>query len=335
MKILALESTCDETSVAFLNGRKIEKNLVYSQIKIHRKYKGVVPEAASRAHSEKMAALLKKITANSKKPQAITFCRGPGLNGSLIVSAVAAKTLSEYYAIPLIGVNHLEGHFLSCEIENDEIKNKFKFPLIVLIASGGHSELWLAENYGIYKLLGSTRDDAAGEAFDKTAKLLGFPYPGGPILEREALKASKKDFSFPIPFVREGFDFSFSGLKTAVAYKLDGKKLSIGFKRSVCYAFQEAAVDALLKKTAQAAEKYKVKQIAVGGGVSANGRLREAFTSYFKGKNIETLFPQKKYCSDNAAMAGLCAFRRLEAGEFKNCVSVNADLKIESWRKKC
>ncbi len=335
MKILALESTCDETSAAVADGRKLSLNLVYSQINIHRKYKGVVPEAASRAHSEKMSVLVNLALKKIKKPDAVAFCRGPGLNGSLIVSAVAAKTISEFYKVPLVGINHLEGHFLSCEIKNDEITDIFKFPVLALIASGGHSELWLVKDYGLYEKLGSTRDDAAGEAFDKTAKLLGFEYPGGPRIEKEAAAAGRASFSFPSPFISNGFEFSFSGLKTAVAYKLAERKLTASFKREIAYAFQEAAISALLKKTELAAARYKVKQVAVGGGVSANGRLREAFTKHFGRDGIEVLFPQKKYCSDNAAMAAVCAFRRFEKGSFRNETKVDADLEIKSWRKKC
>lgn len=335
MKILAIESTCDETSVAVADGRKLTLNLVYSQVKIHRKYKGVVPEAASRAHSEKISSLISIALRKIRKPDVVSFCRGPGLNGSLIVSAVTARTISEFYGVPLIGVNHLEGHFLSCEIKKNEIINIFKFPIIALIASGGHSELWLAKGYGKYKKLGATRDDAVGEAFDKTAKLLGFEYPGGPKIEMEAAVAKGASFSFPVPFVSNGFEFSFSGLKTAVAYKLAERKLTTSFKREIAYAFQEAAISALLKKTALAAAKYKVKQVAIGGGVSVNARLRQSFINHFRTSNVEVIFPQKKYCCDNAAMAAVCAFRRLEKGNFKNETRVDADLEIDSWRKRC
>lgn len=331
MRILALESTCDETSIALLDGRRLEKNLVYSQIKIHGRYRGVVPEAASRAHSEKIASLLKRAGLERGKISAVAFSRGPGLNGSLIISAIAAGVLGEYLKAPLVGVNHLEGHLLSCEISGGFIKDLFKFPLLALIASGGHSELWLVKGYGKYTLLGSTRDDAAGEAFDKTAKLLGFPYPGGPFIEKAALQAGKSDFSFPVPEVKGGFEFSFSGLKTAVAYRLEGKRPSLSEKRAIAAAFQRAAVEALLRKTLAAVRKYKVNQLAVGGGVSANVYLRKVFLKAMKQENVKVLFPERKFCGDNAAMIAACAFRRFECGHFRNNLKPDSALKIESW----
>lgn len=331
MRVIAIESTCDETSIALLNGRKLEKNLVYSQVNIHRKYKGVVPEAASRAHSDKIALLLSKSGFLKKEISAVAFSRGPGLNGSLIVSFVAASTVSEFLKVPLIGVNHLEGHLLSCEIRNGHIEDIFKFPMLALIVSGGHSELWLVKDYGKYSLLGATRDDAAGEAFDKTARLLGFRYPGGPLIEKAAAKVKDPGFSFPIPNVEGGFEFSFSGLKTAVAYKLAGRKITLRDKYRIAAAFQKSAIEALLVKTLAAVSKYSVKQIAIGGGVSANGYLRKVFTEKMREMNIEILFPEKRYCGDNAAMVAACAFRRLKAGSFINCVKPDANLKIESW----
>jgi len=331
MRILAIESTCDETSIALLSGRKLKKNLIYSQVNIHRKYKGVVPEAASRAHSDKIALLLSRSGFLKEEISAVSFSRGPGLNGSLIVSFMASSTVSEFLKVPLIGVNHLEGHLLSCEIRNRRIEDIFKFPIIALIVSGGHSELWLVKGYGKYSLLGATRDDAVGEAFDKTARLLGFQYPGGPLIEKAAAKVKDAGFSFPVPNVPKGFEFSFSGLKTAVSYKLAGEKIISADKYKIAAAFQKSAVEALLVKTLAAVSKYPVRQIAVGGGVSANGYLRKVFTEKMREKNVEVLFPEKKYCGDNAAMVAACAFRRLKAGKFRNCTKPEADLKIEDW----
>jgi N6-L-threonylcarbamoyladenine synthase len=329
VSILALETTCDETSIAITKGKKIISNLVYSQIKFHEKYKGVVPEIASRAHSEKIYELIKKEKKHIKNVNAIAFSRGPGLKGSLLIGRVAAETLSKFLEIPLMGINHLEGHLSACELIGKNIEKIFKFPLIALIVSGGHSELWLVKNYGIYKKLGSTRDDAAGEAFDKVAKLLGLPYPGGPMVEIMAKKAKKDSSIFTVPDVKNGLDFSFSGLKTQVAYYIrDKKKLTYKDKIEVCASFQKACVNSLLKKTIIAADKYKPRQIAICGGVSANGFLRRAFADAFSKKRIDLLYPQKEYCTDNAAMVAVCAYRKLEQNKLENNIEIDSNLEI-------
>jgi len=329
--LVAIETTCDETSIALIIGRKIIKNLVYSQVELHSKYKGVVPEVASRSHSEKIIYLIKKILPY-KNFDAIVFSRGPGLLGPLIIGSISAQTLSEYFKIPLIGVNHLEGHLLGCEIENEIILDKFKFPLIALIVSGGHSELWLVKDYGEYRLLGSTRDDAAGEAFDKVARLLGLGYPGGKEIEKLASLEKEPKINFPIADVKNSLDFSFSGLKTAVSYYIKSiNNLNKAQKISISAAFQKAIIESLLKKTLIAFDKYKVKQIVVCGGVSANSYLRNHFVESFLNR-AEVIFPEKKYCMDNAAMIGVCGFRRFEKKSFKNKINIESDLIIESWR---
>ncbi|HAF94500.1 MAG: tRNA (adenosine(37)-N6)-threonylcarbamoyltransferase complex transferase subunit TsaD [Elusimicrobia bacterium GWC2_51_8] len=240
MKILALETTCDETAAAVLEGGRLLSNVVFSQIALHRRYSGVVPELASRAHLEKIGLVLKTALARAatgdrqrRKTPAVTavaFSRGPGLPGALMVGRVAAQAASELLGVPLIGVNHLEGHLLACEYEGEKLKQKLKFPLVALLVSGGHTELWRADGYGKYKVLGRTRDDAAGEAFDKVAKLLGLSYPGGPSVERAAASIKKAVLKFPRPYLPGSWDFSFSGLKTAVSYYL-AEKLGQDFYR--------------------------------------------------------------------------------------------------------
>ncbi|PJA13518.1 MAG: tRNA (adenosine(37)-N6)-threonylcarbamoyltransferase complex transferase subunit TsaD, partial [Elusimicrobia bacterium CG_4_10_14_0_2_um_filter_56_8] len=314
MKILAFETTCDETSAAVMKGRSLRSNAVYSQIKLHRKYSGVVPELASRAHLEKIPVILRSALKRAQnlpplKPgdfDAVAFSRGPGLPGALMVGRVAAEAAAELSGAPLIGVNHLEGHLLACEFKNGRAARPLEFPLLTLIVSGGHTELWHARGYGDYRVLGRTRDDAAGEAFDKVAKLLGLPYPGGPSVEKEAARARGKGPDFPRPFMPGTMDFSFSGLKTAVSYYLaselggdfykKGLRLQPAQRARVCKSFQDSAVETLVKKTSQAARSLGLKRIAVGGGVSANGALRAAFGAL---EGFEVRFSEKAYCSDN------------------------------------
>lgn len=349
MKILAFETTCDETSAAVLENGVLRSNAVFSQIALHRRYNGVVPELASRAHLEKMPFVLSAAAgaAKLKLPlkrgavDAVAFSRGPGLPGALMVGRVAAEAAAELTGAPLIGVNHLEGHLLACEFENGRAARPLVFPLAVLIVSGGHTELWHARGYGDYKVLGRTRDDAAGEAFDKVARLLGLPYPGGPEIEKLAAGARGKGPVFPRPFMEGTREFSFSGLKTAVSYYLakrlgqefyrGRRRLPAGEAARVCRSFQDAVVETLVKKTADAARSLGLRRIAVGGGVSANGALRDAFSAL---EGFETRFAQKRYCSDNAAMIALCAMRRLKAGRYNNSLKVAPELDVPGWKSK-
>ena len=341
MKILAFETTCDETSVAVMNGQRLLSNTVYSQIKLHRRYSGVVPELASRAHLEKMPSVLARALAGAgiKKfgpgaVDAVAFSRGPGLPGALMVGRVAAEAAARLCGAPLIGVDHLEGHLLACEFANGKASKRLKFPLAALIVSGGHTEIWHARGYGDYKVMGRTRDDAAGEAFDKVAKLLGLPYPGGPEVERLSKLAKPGGPEFPRPYMPGTWDFSFSGLKTAVSYHLagrDGSSFGEAEKARICRAFQKAVTDTLVKKAADAARSLGVDRIAVGGGVSGNGALRAAFAGL---KGFKVRFSDRAYCSDNAAMIALCALRRLEAGKFSNSLRVAPELALPGWRTK-
>ena len=334
--VLGIESTCDETSAALLvGGKKLVSNVIYSQIEEHKKYHGVVPELASRAHAAKIATVITE--ALGKGPiDCVAFAHGPGLPGGLMVGRVAAQTLAKFKQVPLLGVNHLEGHLFACEFEDGEVKNPLTFPLIALIVSGGHTELWYVKGYGQYKVLGRTRDDAAGEAFDKIAKLLGLAYPGGPQVSAQALKGRRDSIDFPRPLLPGTWEFSFSGLKTSVSYYLrDHKEISVP---DVCASFEQAVCETLVKKTIKAAQKYKVKQIAVGGGVAANSLLREMMQTAGKKLGVTVRFVPRKMSSDNAAMIALAAWRKLEqagpqALEKKWPIDINPNLKVKNWGK--
>ncbi len=334
--ILGIESTCDETSAAVLvGGKKLVSNVIYSQIEEHKKYHGVVPELASRAHAAKIASVVEQ--ALGKKPiDCVAFAHGPGLPGGLMVGRVAAETLAKFKKVPIIGVNHLEGHLFACEFENGEVASPLQFPLVALIVSGGHTELWYVKGYGNYKVLGRTRDDAAGEAFDKVAKLLGLPYPGGPQVSAQALKGKRDAIDFPRPLLPGTWEFSFSGIKTSVSYYLrDHKTVSVP---DVCASFEQAICETLVKKTLQAAEKYKVKYIAVGGGVAANSLLRQLMEQQSRKRGISVRFVPRNMSSDNAGMIALAAWRQLEHAGAKALskkwpIAINPNLKVKSWGK--
>ncbi|MCX5783491.1 MAG: tRNA (adenosine(37)-N6)-threonylcarbamoyltransferase complex transferase subunit TsaD [Elusimicrobia bacterium] len=334
IKVLGIETTCDETAAAVFmsdkSGGRLLSNKVFSQIKLHQKYCGVVPELASRAHCETIADIVMASLAESGAPDMVAFANGPGLSGALLVGRVAAQTIADFYNVPLTGVNHLEGHLLACELTQDGCINPLKFPLIALIVSGGHTELWICKGYGKYRILGKTRDDAAGEAFDKVAKLLGIGYPGGPAVEKLARKGDPQSIKFPRPFMKGSWEFSFSGLKTAVSYYLrDNKKFN---KADVCAAFQSSVADTLVEKTIKAAQNFGIKNIAVGGGVAANEEIRIKMRAAAMAKNLSARFVEKKFCADNGAMIALCAYKRIECGQkpAKN-VRINPELSIKSW----
>ncbi len=334
--ILGIESTCDETSAALLkNGGEIVKNVVYTQIDIHKKYAGVVPELASRAHAAKIAGVISTALTTDKglvKPDYVAFANGPGLPGGLLVGRIAAETLGVLYNAPVIGVNHLEGHLFACEFTDTQKLEALEFPLICLIVSGGHTELWYVKNYGDYKLLGKTRDDAAGEAFDKVAKLLGLPYPGGPQVSKQALLGNREAIKFPRPLMPGTFEFSFSGIKTAVSYYLrDTKEINIP---DICASFEEAVVSTLVKKTVDAAKKFKVKNIAVGGGVAANTLLREKMQQTAQKNNMKARFVLRPLSSDNAAMIALCAAKKLQYSQPEADISINPNMVVKNWKKR-
>lgn len=306
MTILGIESTCDETSVGIVkNGKELIANVVASSSLMHKKYGGVVPEVAAREQVKVIIPTLKESLDNIAPDNidAIAVAHGPGLVGSLLIGVECAKTLALVWNKPLISVNHLVGHLAANWIDD---KRRIMFPAVGLVVSGGHTDLIYMESHNKTKHLGGTRDDAAGEVFDKVARILGLPYPGGPEVEEAAKHfKGKSNRLFPRPMIGDmGFDFSFSGLKTAVAnlVKIDsGKSVE-----EIAYEFQEAIVDVLVSKTARAVEKFIVNSVVVGGGVAANGRLQEKFARNFASLNI--YFPAKGLAIDNGAMIAAAAY---------------------------
>jgi len=319
-RILAIETSCDETACAILeNGRALLASTVASQMEMHARYGGVFPEVASRQHVLSIIPVVEQTLVQSnltlKDIDALAVTRGPGLAGSLVVGMNMAKGLALGTGLPLVGVNHLEGHIYSSWIHNagESIPAEPQFPLMALLVSGGHTELNLMTDHLTYKRLGSTLDDAAGEAFDKVARLLGLAYPGGPSIQRAAESGDPARFKFPRARLDHPYDFSFSGLKTAALYETnDLKKKSKTLPvEDLAASFQAAVVDALYKKTMQAARDYHAKEILVAGGVSANRALRQAFQSQTEFKvNI----PAFSLCTDNAAMIAAAGYYRHALG---------------------
>jgi len=312
MLLLAIESSCDETAAAVLeDGTRLLSSVVDSQILVHSPYGGVVPELASRRHVETIFPIvnkaLKQASVRLDQLDAIAVTQGPGLIGSLLIGMSFAKALAYVKNIPCIGVDHLAGHLLSIFLG----ENHPGFPYVALAASGGHSSLYLVNDPMSYKLLGQTRDDAAGEAFDKVAKLLGLGYPGGPIIARIAEKGNPEAISFPRAWLApDSLDFSFSGLKTSVVNYVNQakqKKEELDIP-NICASFQEAIADVLVKKTLAAAGTFGVSQIVLAGGVSANQRLRDLMCSRGQKENIAVYLPPKEYCTDNAAMIAVAGY---------------------------
>jgi N6-L-threonylcarbamoyladenine synthase len=305
MLILGIESSCDDTGVAIYDDKKgVLANCLHSQIETHKKYGGVVPELASRDHIRKLVILLQQALkiANVKKEQldAVAYTQGPGLVGALLCGVAFAKSFSWGLNIPSIAINHLEGHIMAALLEDERVE----FPAVVLLVSGGHTMLLKVQSFGKYELLGESCDDAAGEAFDKTAKLLGLPYPGGPHLSALAKKGVRTSIIFPRPMLNSNnLDFSFSGLKTAVLqYTQKQKNISDQERANIALAFEEAVVDVLVYKTIQAVKKTSVLNIVIGGGVGANDSLRWKLKKETEKINTRVFYPSLKYCTDNAAM---------------------------------
>ena len=317
MKVLGIETSCDETAVAIYDGQLgLLAHQIYSQIDLHAQYGGVVPELASRDHVRKIIPLIHQTLDEAKLKSSdidgIAYTRGPGLVGALMVGASVAKSLGWAWNIPTLGVHHLEAHMMAVFLEEQVPE----FPFVSLIVSGGHTFLAYVEAVGRYQLLGDTLDDAAGEAFDKTAKLLGLPYPGGPELSALALQGDPERFIFPRPMVnRPGMDFSFSGLKThAVSvFKQHGEELTA--KADIACAFEIAVVDTLLIKCRRALKHTDAKQLVVAGGVSANQRLREELSCSLLADDVAVYFPRHEYCTDNGAMVAYTGYLRLARGE--------------------
>ena len=329
--ILAIESSCDETSASVCVDGKILSNVIVNQT-VHEKYGGVVPELASRAHLQNIVPAVDQAltTANSQLTSidAFAFTQSPGLIGALLVGAQFAKSLSLAFGKPLIAVHHMQAHVLANLIPD----NKPDFPFLCLTVSGGHTQIVLCEDYLKMKVIGQTLDDAAGEAFDKSAKLLGLPYPGGPLIDKYAQQGDPNKFKFPEPQL-EGLDFSFSGLKTAILYFLQNekKKNEIFITENlhdICASIQQRIVSILLNKLKKAAEQTGIKNICIAGGVSANSGLRRSLEEMGKQLGWKTFIPPFEYCTDNAAMIAITAYHKYLAGEFAD-LSISPSARAE------
>lgn len=332
--ILGIETSCDETAVAVVkNGREILSNVVASQIESHKRFGGVVPEIASRHHVEQITIVLeealKQAGISYDDIDAIAVTEGPGLVGALLIGVNAAKAISFAHGIPLVGVHHIAGHIYA-----NRLLTELKFPLISLVVSGGHTELVYMEEHGSFKVLGETRDDAAGEAYDKVARTLDLPYPGGPHIDRLAHEG-EPTIQLPRAWLEEGsYDFSFSGLKSAVINTLHnsvqrGENIN---PADLAASFQESVVDVLVTKTVQAAQEYDVKQVLLAGGVAANKGLRTRLEAAFQPlSHIELVIPPLKLCTDNAAMiaaAGSILFEKGKRSDLK--MNANPGLELET-----
>ena len=309
MKILAIESSCDETAASVVeDGKRVISNVISSQISEHKKTGGVVPEVAAREHMKFIVPVVKKAMEGLSWDEidAIAVTKTPGLVGSLVVGQSAASALALAHDKPLIEVNHIHGHLYSNWLDSED---EPEFPALVLTVSGGHSDLFLMHGHGDFEQLGGTKDDAAGEAFDKVARMLGMDYPGGPAIEKAALKGNKEFVKFPRAQM-QGYDYSCSGLKTAVLYYLRDHEdeMTDGFKNDVAASFQEAICDSLVGKAVKALKNYDVKEVHMAGGCSANGRLREILQDRLP-EGVKFRHPAKiSYCTDNAAMIAAVAF---------------------------
>lgn len=312
VKILAIESSCDETAAAVVvNGREVRSNVISSQIALHTLYGGVVPEIASRKHIEKINQVITQALEDAdttlEEIDAIGVTYGPGLVGALLVGVAEAKAIAYAAKKPLVGVHHIEGHICANYIENKELEP----PFLCLVASGGHTHLVKVADYGKYEIIGRTSDDAAGEAFDKVARAIGLGYPGGPKIEKKAKEGNDKAIVFPKAKVAENpYDFSFSGLKSAVLNYINGckmKRQEIN-EADIAASFQKAVIDVLVEHAVHAAKEYRIDKFAIAGGVASNQTLREAMEKACKERGIQFYHPSPIFCTDNAAMIGSAAY---------------------------
>ena len=311
MKVLGIETSCDETAAAVVeDGTRILSSQIASQVEIHARYGGIVPEVASRQHILAIIPILKQAMAEAEVSwddvDGIAVTIGPGLAGSLLVGVNMAKALALAHGIPITGVNHLEGHIYA----NWLINRRVNFPVVCLIVSGGHSDLVLMKGHGDYVVLGRTRDDAAGEAFDKAARILGLGYPGGPAIQEAARNGNATSIQLPRAWLKGSSDFSFSGVKTALLRLVEGGKVSS--RADGATSFQEAVIDVLVTKTVAVAKEHRVKQILLAGGVASNSLLRHWLV---ENSPIPVLVPEPVLCTDNAAMIAACGYYRFQAGK--------------------
>ncbi len=318
MNILAIESSCDETAAAVVhNGREVCSNIISSQIDLHKLYGGVVPEIASRKHIEKINQVieeaLKEAEVTLEDIDAVAVTYGPGLVGALLVGVAEAKAIAYARHLPLIGVHHIEGHISANYIEHPDLEP----PFLCLVVSGGHTHLVCVRDYGTYEILGRTRDDAAGEAYDKVARAIGLGYPGGPKIDRLAKEGDPEAISFPRAHIADApFDFSFSGLKSAVLNYINGRQMKGETFRpaDVAASFQKAVVDVLVEHSMKAAEEYGMGRFAIAGGVASNSALRESMKNACEKRKLKFYHPSPVYCTDNAAMIGAAGYYEYLAG---------------------
>jgi len=317
MRILGIETSCDETCIAVYDDEQgLLSHELYSQVKLHADYGGVVPELASRDHVRKIIPLIEKALTDAnttpKDIDGVAFTQGPGLIGALLVGSSVGRSLAYAWNVPAVGVHHMEGHLLAPMLED----NAPSFPFVALLVSGGHSMLVNVKGIGQYEVLGESVDDAAGEAFDKTAKLLGLDYPGGPLLAKLAEKGGPGHYKFPRPMTdKPGLDFSFSGLKTFAANTIRASDGSDQVKANIAFAFQEAVVETLMIKCKRALKQTGMKRLVIAGGVSANQMLRQKMTVLMDELHGEVFYPSLAYCTDNGAMIAYAGMQRLKANE--------------------
>jgi N6-L-threonylcarbamoyladenine synthase len=334
MRVLAIESSCDESAVAVLDEHAgLIAHELFSQVDLHRVFGGVVPELASRDHVKKLLPLVRGILAQADRrvPGPITgvaYTAGPGLIGALLTGAALARSLAFAWGVPAIGVHHLEGHLLAPLLETEPPP----FPHVALLVSGGHTLLIEVSGIGRYRVLGASRDDAAGEAFDKSAKLLGLPYPGGPELAQLATQGRPGKFSFPRPMLdRPGLEFSFSGLKTAVLHAVQGRELTPQLRADVARGVEDAIVDTLIAKALRALEETQLPVLVVSGGVSANATLRARLSGAVGARGARVYYPRIEFSTDNAAMIAVAGLARLKAGEHESlAIEARAQWPLES-----
>lgn len=330
MRVLGIETSCDDTSAAVVSDGRILSNVVSSQVAFHRPFRGVVPELASRRHLANLVPVVERALSDAGRGRldAVAYTRGPGLMGPLLVGKVAARTLARLLGVPALGINHLEGHVLAAQLEH-----RLRWPLVALVVSGGHTDLVLAKAPGRYRVLGRTRDDAAGEAYDKVARLFGLGYPGGPEIDARAAKGDPLAVPFPRPSLEGSWDFSFSGLKTAVLYHLRDHPGPVRGKRlaDLCASFQEAVAETLVEKTLAAARRFRVKDVVIGGGVAANSRLRAMMATRGAGMGFGVRLPSRILCTDNAAMIAHVGELLLRSRRMPRVGRADPSLALRSW----
>lgn len=327
MRILGFETSCDETGVAIYDSEQgLMAHALHSQVQTHKEYGGVVPELASRDHIQHIVALSTRVLDEAgiapTSIDAIAYTQGPGLVGALLVGASFAKALAYAWGIPALAIHHMEGHLLAAFLEQDQPE----FPFLALLVSGGHTQIILVEDIGKYAILGESIDDAAGEAFDKTAKLLGLDYPGGPLLAKLAEQGTANRFNFPRPMLdRPGLDFSFSGLKTHALNAINQNDLTAQTKADLAWAFEDAIVDTLIKKVARAITQTNISQLVIAGGVGANKTLRTRLNDFASSNKIKVFYPQLEFCTDNGAMIAYAGYERFKRG----CLDPNWEISVQ------